>query len=83
MSDIAKRDYRKVNVNSKAPKFITTKLTDKSGCTRWHVECVNREVLGVQGVKNIKEGVAFKFCRDLKDANKYMEIVAKLVETIK
>ena len=66
MANIAKRNFRKINVNKITPTFIISKLRDKkTNKTRWHIECMNRVINGTQGCKNIKSGLNFKFCNNL------------------
>ena len=84
MSNIAKKNNRMINVCKKTPTFILSKIRDtKTGNVRWHVECMNRDILGVRDCcNNIQQGLHFKFCNSLNSANDFIERCSVMVETL-
>ena len=84
MSIIAKRNFRKIDTNKKTPTFVITVLTDNNSKQEsYHIECLNREILGINGTTGIREGVAFKIVHTLEEVKSYISIMSKLIKELR
>ena len=84
MSDIASKDFIRIDVDKKTPTFRISVLTDlKTKKDSIHVECANRKVLGIRGAKNVKAGVSFNIFHTWEEAINYMKMMTEVVKNLK